>query len=364
MKTAQFQFEFDAASVPRLPAELRGAHRGNGRMIVLERRRGTTTHARFSAIEDYLRAGDLLVLNDSYVLPNTLRFHHGAVLAWLTLCGYQPDGTGLASIKWEEPLVEGMTLQSSDDEQFSCTLRARDSAGFWQVAFEPAEALVSMLERYGVRIGALPNQRLGGRPAAWGELSSWRTAPAAYRSVYARVPGSLQIPSAGLHFSESILASLSKRGIEIAYITLHVGASELLPARRIREEHIEDHRVGAEFFEVGSTAAAQIRGARAQGRRIIAVGTTVMRTLETLAAGMPAGSELAARAGWTDLYIYPGFEFKIVDALLTNLHRPCSTHLVLTAAFAGYDLIMKSYAEMIAAGGYEFDMFGDSMLIV
>lgn len=152
--------------------------------------------------------------------------------------------------------------------------------------------------------------------------------------------------------------------MEIAYITLHVGATETLAVRHISAEEIEDHKVRSEYFEVGETAAAQLSRARAEGRRVIAVGTTVMRTLETLAADRGRAGPLSARRGWTDLYIYPGFAFGAVDALLTNLHRPRSSHIVLTAAFAGKELVARSYQEIIERGNYEFDMFGDSMLIV
>ena len=150
----------------------------------------------------------------------------------------------------------------------------------------------------------------------------------------------------------------------MAYITLHVGVTEVLAVRHISAEEIENHKVNSEYFEVGDTAATQINRARAEGRRIIAIGTTVMRTLESLTVNKETQTTVEAQAGWTDLYIYPGFSFKVVDVLLTNLHRPRSSHIVLTAAFAGKDFVMRSYDEITEKGGYEFDMFGDSMLIV
>ena len=138
--------------------------------------------------------------------------------------------------------------------------------------------------------------------------------------------------------------------------------TEVLAVRHIDKENVEDHQVRQEFFQVDVQAAAQITQARREGRRIVAVGTTVVRTLESL-VGREDDAPIAAQSGWTGLYIYPGFQFKFVDALLTNLHRPRSSHLVLTAALAGQDLLMRSYEEVLRDGGYEFDMFGDSMFI-
>jgi S-adenosylmethionine:tRNA ribosyltransferase-isomerase len=214
--------------------------------------------------------------------------------------------------------------------------------------------LVPTLDQYGQRLDETIHLN----------ATYWKTTPQAYRSVYAKAPGSLDIPSAGLHFSNELLTQVAAKGVEIAHITLHVGATEILSVRHISEEEIENHKVKSEYFEVGDQAAAQINLAQAEGRRIIAVGTTVMRTLESLMADKEPKTAIQAHAGWTDLYIYPGFNFKVVDILLTNLHRPRSSHIVLTAAFAGKDFVMHSYAEIAEKGGYEFDMFGDSMLIV
>ena len=150
----------------------------------------------------------------------------------------------------------------------------------------------------------------------------------------------------------------------MAFITLHVGATEIFAVRHISAEEIENHKAKSEYFEVGEKATSQINRARAEGRRVIAIGTTVMRTLESLVVNKESKSTISAQAGWTDLYVYPGFDFKIVDILLTNLHRPRSSHIVLNAAFAGKDFVLRSYDEITENSGYEFDMFGDSMLIV
>ncbi|PTB17481.1 S-adenosylmethionine tRNA ribosyltransferase [Trinickia symbiotica] len=364
MKAKDFDFKLEPGLIPHAPNELRGRHRDSGRMIVLDRTSNAIAHVNFSSICDYLRAGDLLVLNDSYVVPNMLLFRHGEGTAWVIICGHEPGRTSIAAFRPVDIPVPGLSLIAAEDDQLRCRVLSPLPRGLWSVAFEPADRLALTLEQHGQRYGGSTDPAGPAAQRANTASSSWRSSPEAYRSVYAKSPGSLQIPSAGLHFSEALLDRLTGKGVEIAHITLHVGATELLSVRRIAEQEVEDHKVRPEFFTVEPVAAAQLDRALTEKRRIVAVGTTVLRTLETLGLSMARDAAVRPQTGWTDLYVYPGFEFKIVDALLTNLHRPRSTHLVLTAAFAGYDLVMKSYAEMIVAGGYEFDMFGDSMLIV
>lgn len=355
MKTQDFDFDTASNVLPRDPNELRGKRRDDGRMIVLDRATSTITHTLFRSICDYLRRGDLLVLNDSYVLSDTLWFQCEHERTQVTVCGHEADGSTIIEIGAKKARVQaGLVLTCCDDSRLSCRVVEALPAPsrLWKVRFQPAELLLPTLERCGTRIHL--NQ------------AHWDTTPQAYRSVYAATPGSLEIPSAGLHFSAEMLAQAAAQGVEMAYITLHVGAAEILAVRHISEEEVEQHQVRSEYFEVGEDAAARISSAMAQGRRVIAVGTTVMRTLETLGCDQKAGSAagVTARAGWTDLYIYPGFEFKVVDVLLTNLHQPMSSHIVLTAAFAGTEFVMRSYDEINERDGYEFDMFGDSMLIV
>lgn len=350
MRTADFDFDIGSSTIPTDPVELRGRRRDSGRMIVLNRSTATIEHTMFSNIYDYLRPGDLLVLNDSYMLSNTLSFRCGCEPAQVIVYGHEPDGTSIVEISPGQHARPCLTLTSTDDGQLTCALLAPYPDELWKARFEPAERLTPALEQYGWRFDESTGLK--------------RTAPGAYRSIYAKTPGSFEIPSAGLHFSGELLSRIAIKGVEIAYVTLHVGATEILAVRHIREEEVENHKVRQEFFEVSAEAATQISRAMVERRRIIAVGTTVMRTLESLAVHNEAGTAVRAQSGWTDLYIYPGFQFKVVNALLTNLHRPRSSHIVLTAAFAGKDFVIRSYAEIIEIGGYEFDMFGDSMLIV
>lgn len=354
MKTDDFDFGLDRNAMPTDPAELRGRRRDSGKMIVLDRAAATIEHTVFSTISDHLHPGDLLVFNDSYMLSNTLSFQHADESAHVIVYGHEPDGTNIVELRSSLSPKAGLTLTSTDEDRLTCTLLAPQPDRLWRARFEPAEELARVLDRYGWRC----DDELQLNPAYWS------TRRDAYRSVYAKKPGSLEIPSAGLHFSADVLKEIAEKGVEFAYVTLHVGATEILAVRHISEDEIEHHKVRPEYFEVGAEAAEQINRARAEKRRIIAIGTTAMRTLESLAAPGEPGAALRAQAGWTELYIYPGFEFKIADGLLTNLHRPRSSHIVLTAAFAGKDLLMRGYAEILEMGEYEFDMFGDSMLIL
>lgn len=354
MRTEDFDFDIETRVMPSDPVELRGKRREDSRMVVLERATNTIDHTIFSHIDDYLQPGDLLVLNDSYMLSNTLAFRHGGQALDLNVYGHEPDGATVVKIADGQHLIPETTLTSVDDDRLTCTLRESQPDDLWKVKFEPAERLIEALDHYGRRVDE--NIHL--------DPTSWRTEPEAYRSVYAKKPGSLEIPSAGLHFSKELLARIANKGVELAYITLHVGATEVLAVRHISAENVEDHEVRPEYFEVGAEAAAQINRAMAERRRVIAVGTTVMRTLESLTARSEPKTPVQPQTNWTDLYIYPGFRFKIIDALLTNLHRPRSSHIVLTAAFGGKEIVMRSYTEIIDKGGYEFDMFGDSMLIL
>ncbi|MEV6325587.1 S-adenosylmethionine:tRNA ribosyltransferase-isomerase [Nocardia sp. NPDC051787] len=354
MKTSEFDFNPRERVMPSDPVELRGKRREDGRMVVLDRSTATIEHTVFSTIYDYLQPGDLLVLNDSYMLSNTLSFRHDNETVDVIVYGHEPDDATIVKMEAGQQLRQGTTLTSIDDNLLTCALLESQPGQLWKVKFESAERLTQALHRYGRR----SDETIPLDP------TYWRTAPEAYRSVYAKKPGSLEIPSAGLHFSEELLTRIADKGVELAYITLHVGATEILAVRHISAEEVENHKVRAEFFEVGDESAAQINRALAERRRIIAVGTTVMRTLETLALHNEPKGAIQPKTGWTDLYIYPGFQFKVVDILLTNLHRPRSSHIVLTAAFAGKDLVMRSYSEILENGGYEFDMFGDSMLIL
>ncbi|PNP39907.1 hypothetical protein TGAMA5MH_08173 [Trichoderma gamsii] len=358
MKTEDFDFKLDPAIVPHDPVELRGKTRDGGKMIVLDRSVGKIEHTSVSSICDYFRPGDLLVLNDSYMLLNMLEFKHGDGTAQVSVYGYEPGNICVVGIEAEELLVQaGLVLTSMDNNKLTLHIQEPhpDHTGkLWRAKFEPFDLLVSTLEQHGQRLDKFSLLH----------TTYWKTAPQAYRSVFAKKPGSLQIPSAGLHFSRESLAEATAKGVEIAYITLHVATAGSLMDRKIDEENIEDHKVGSEYYEISEIAAGQVSQAKAEGRRVIAIGTTVLRTLESLVDSKEPGAAFRAKSAWTDLYIYPGFHFKVADMLLTSLHHPRSSHLVLVAAFGGKDLALRGYSEITDKGGYEFDSFGDCMLIV
>lgn len=272
----------------------------------------------------------------------------------MTVYGHEPDSTTIVEVKSDHRLIKpGVVLKSANNDKLTCTLLASQPDNLWKAKFDPIDELVPTLDKHGIRVDESIHL----------DPNYWKNEQQAYRSVYAKKPGSLEIPSAGLHFSKALLDKAVAKGVEVAYITLHVGATEILAVRHITEEFIENHKVRSEYFEVTEEAAAQINKAKKESRRVIGVGTTVMRTLESLALDKEPGTPIEPQVSWTDLYIYPGFKFKMIDVLLTNLHRPRSSHIVLTAAFAGKDFVMHSYDEIAKKGGYEFDMFGDCMLI-
>ena len=184
--------------------------------------------------------------------------------------------------------------------------------------------------------------------------------PERYQTVYARAPDSAAAPTAGLHFTPSLLERLAGQGVESAYVTLHIGPGTFRP---VRTEDPREHVLDAEFFELDAEAAAAINRAKAEGRRVVCVGTTAVRLLETMAARLPAGAPLAPSAGWADLLVLPGHDFRVPDALVTNFHLPRSTLLMLVSAFAGREPVLRAYREAVARG-YRFASLGDCTLIV
>ncbi len=312
---------------------------------------GRRHHRLFSSLPDILRPGDTLVFNDSRVLPARIegrRATGGKVeLLFLRPTGHE-GGTGE---RWEalarpsHRLRPGEELSLPDGE--TLRLDGRMGDGRWMVEGPPSRSLVALMEEHG-RLPLPPYIR------------SYPAEPASYQTVYAATPGSAAAPTAGLHFTAELLSRLEAAGMGSAYVTLHVGLDTFQP---IREQTVEHHKIHREAFSVSAEALQTIRTARASGRRLVAVGTTATRVLETLAAlGALDDSPAAERlSGSTDIYITPGYRFGAVDVLLTNFHLPRSTVLALTMAFVGVERLRQAYAEAIALG-YRFFSFGDAML--
>lgn len=329
-------------------------NRHSSRLLVLDRSSGRLAHRRFEEVGAFLRAGDVLVINDTRVVRARLagRKETGGMVELLVLDPYKDpeeverEGT-LCLFKSSKPLRPGMQILLPKGH--SATVLDHPSDGKVHVRFHPVHSVMAMLGE----VGEVPLppyiERNGGKPSLDDR--------AAYQTVYARNPGAVAAPTAGLHFTEALLAALEARGIRQVSVTLHVGYGTFSP---IRCDDIRQHRMHGEYVQVLDEAAEQIEMARVEGRRIVAVGTTVVRTLEWLWHRFGC---LRSFAGLCDHYIYPGYRFGIVDAMVTNFHLPRSTLLLLVSAFAGRENILGAYREAIASD-YRFFSYGDAMLIL
>jgi len=343
--------------LPRdLIAQAPAPHREDSRLLVLDRASGSILHHAFAGLAGSLRAGDCVVLNETKVIPARLRLVKegtGGGVDALLLREAEP-GVWQALLKPGGRIRAGMRLApAADPSRAVVAVEARDASGSWRVReLEKAggglpESLGDMpLPPYIRRNGAVPGSD------ALRALDRER-----YQTVYARVAGSVAAPTAGLHFTCPVLDSLSAAGVETVKVVLHVGPGTFRP---VTADRLEDHRMDAEPFEVGAAARSALRAALQAGRRIVAVGTTSARVLETL--GPEGLAKEGPARGETSLFILPGFAFRVAGALVTNFHLPRSTPLALVSAFAGLSLIRRAYAEAVAAR-YRFLSYGDAMLI-
>jgi len=352
VRLSEFDYELPPERIAQTPMEPRDA----SRLLVVERATGRFHHRRFRDLPEYLRPGDVLVCNDSRVIPARLfgRKVPGGGRVEIFLLRRQGEHT------WEA-LVRG---------------RARPGARIVLTREEPSPAPSPPSAVPPVECRILAELDSGGRlvefdrpvEALWEEwghvpLPPYIHAPLAdperYQTVYARVQGSVAAPTAGLHFTPELIERLQAMGVEFAFVTLHIGLDTFRP---VQVDEVEKHPMHAEWSSLTPQTAAQLNRARAQGRRLIAVGTTAVRVLETAASQGNDGT-ITPYEGWTRLYITPGYHFRAVDALITNFHLPRSTLLMLVSAFAGLALIRRAYQEAIAHG-YRFYSFGDAMLIL
>ena len=308
-------------------------------------------HRTFRDFPSLLEPGDVLVVNETRVVRARLRGRRipGGGAAELLLLHpaddprFDPNATRwLALVRPGRKLRVGRRIAIGDDSV--ATIEANAEQGARVVAFESSRTVGELLERCG-EVPVPPYIGEAGRPHA-----------ERYQTVFARVPGSVAAPTASLHFTEDTFGALRERGIEIVRIVLDVGLGTFRP---IVEERVDEHPIHAESYEIPEPAAAALARARAEGRRVVAAGTTVMRALE---AAADPGGVVRAGAATTDLYIRPGFRFRVTGALLTNFHLPRSTLLVLVSAFGGYQAIREAYREAIERR-YRFFSFGDAMFI-
>lgn len=314
-------------------------------MLVLDRASGALTDATVRELPRFLSPGDLLVLNDTRVMPARLIGEKAGTGGAVEVLLLDAQGPGV----WEALVRPGRRLRPGAEVLFGGgLLRAR------VVDATPSGGRILRFEWEGSSFEEALH-RLGEVPLP-PYIKEKLDDPERYQTVFSREEGSKAAPTAGLHFTPELLARLEEQGVEIAYVTLHVGLGTFRP---VKSEYVHQHAMHAEYYRLPEATAEAVQRARARGGRVVAVGTTVVRTLEAQAAG----GQVKAGHGWTRIFIYPGYEFKAVDALLTNFHLPRSTLLMLVCAFAGRQRVLSAY-ERAKELGYRFFSFGDAMLIL
>lgn len=339
MKTHDFWYELPEELIAQTPLE----KRDTSRLLVLDKNSGEIKHRHFYDILDYLNPGDCLVMNDSRVLPARLLGQRptGGVVELLLL-------RDLGDGKWECLAKPGRKLQVGQEVHFpgnklTATIIEILPEGNRVVQFHYQGIFLEILQE----LGKMPLP-----PYIKTELKDQER----YQTVYSRSVGSAAAPTAGLHFTNDLLDKARSKGIKTAFVTLHVGLGTFRP---VKAEQITDHHMHSEFCMIDAKNAAIINDVKASGGRVICVGTTSCRTLESLVEN---DGTFAERSKWTDIFIYPGYEFRAMDGLITNFHLPESTLVMLVSAFAGREHVLSAYAEAVKEK-YRFFSFGDAMLI-
>jgi S-adenosylmethionine:tRNA ribosyltransferase-isomerase len=338
MRLDDFDYELPRDLIAQMPA----CERRASRLLHLDGNSGAFSDRQFRDITTLLQPGDVMVLNNTRVIKARLtgRKKTGGQIEVLVERVLSSD-RALAQIRASHPPREGSTVLLGDSVE---ALVAARRAEFFELRFMNCSDVFALLERH----GSVPlPPYIEHTPQAVDE--------ARYQTVYAREPGAVAAPTAGLHFDDALLSQLSASGVAIVYLTLHVGAGTFQP---VRTEDVEQHEMHAEWYHVPQVVLDAVSAARNTGGRVLAVGTTALRALETAAAG----GELQAGFGETRLFIFPGYRFRVVDRLLTNFHLPKSTLLMLVSAFGGMDNIRRAYQHAISER-YRFFSYGDAMLI-
>ena len=339
LKKSDFYYDLPEELIAQTPAE----PRDSSRLLVYNRADGSVTHTIFRNIKDFLKAGDVLVVNNTKVLPARMYAHteHGGRVEVLLL-------RRISALRWEVLVKPGKKCRPGTrltvDDGLSLTVVSVTDSGERIVDFE----CDGVFEEALARVGTMPLP-----PYIHEKLKD----QSRYQTVYARTDGSAAAPTAGLHFTPGLLEEIKSMGVEIAQVLLHVGLGTFRP---VQEEAITDHKMHSEYYEVGAEAAEIISRAKREGRRVIAVGTTSVRTLESVAA---EDGTVAPCRGNTSIFIYPPYKFRCVDALITNFHLPESTLIMLVAAMTGREKILGLYKTAVAER-YRFFSFGDAMMIV
>ncbi|MBQ7064900.1 MAG: tRNA preQ1(34) S-adenosylmethionine ribosyltransferase-isomerase QueA [Firmicutes bacterium] len=347
MNTKDFDYELPEELIAQTPL----AERASSRLLVLDKTTGEVRHSAFYRIGEYLQPGDCLILNDTKVMPARLhgeRADTGTPVEVLLLkrCSEGEYGEGMF---WEALVRPGRRVRPGHRLTFGGGLLQAEvmdivEGGNRIVRFDFEGIFEEILDK----LGEMPLP-----PYIHEKLED----PDRYQTVYARETGSAAAPTAGLHFTNELLDELRHKGIRTGFVTLHVGLGTFRP---VKEERIEDHEMHSEYCILTEETAELIRRCKAEGHRVIAVGTTSCRTLESM-----ADPDTIVRAGgrWTDIFIYPGYEFKVIDGLITNFHLPESTLIMLVSALAGREHVLAAYREAVRER-YRFFSFGDAMLIL
>ncbi len=339
MLLSEFDYDLPEDLIAQTPVEPRNA----SRLMVLDSETGEIADHHFYELANFLEPGDALIFNDTRVMPARLIGHRentgGKVEVFLL--------RRLDSVHWEALVKPGKKAQRGNrivfDESLSCLIGETTDFGGRIVEFEYQGVFEEILDRLGeVPLPPYIHEKLEDKER--------------YQTVYNRVEGSAAAPTAGLHFTKQQLEELRAQGIRTGFVTLHVGLGTFRP---VNVETIEDHHMHKEYYSIPDETANLILETKKNGGRVIAVGTTSIRTLEAAATDK---NTIAGKSGWTDIFIYPGYQFKIVDALITNFHLPKSTLLMLISAFAGREFVLKAYKYAVQKR-YRFFSFGDAMFI-
>ncbi len=345
MQVSDFHFDLPDELIARYPK----TQRTDSRLLRLDGNSGTVVDGEFTDVFNYVEPGDLLVFNNTRVIPARMfgRKASGGKLEVLVE-RMLDEHSILAHVRSSKPPKPGTELYLGEQDQYVATMVARHDALF-EIRFHAETSVLGILNH----IGHMPLPPYIDRPDE-------ETDKERYQTVYNQKPGAVAAPTAGLHFDQPLLDKIKAKGVEFAYVTLHVGAGTFQP---VRVENINDHHMHAEYVEVSQEVVDAIAATKARGGRVIAVGTTSVRSLESAAQdALKKGTELAPFFGDTEIFIYPGYEYQLIDVLITNFHLPESTLIMLVSAFAGYKHTMAAYQHAVEQQ-YRFFSYGDAMFI-
>jgi S-adenosylmethionine:tRNA ribosyltransferase-isomerase len=339
MRTDDFDFELPEELIAQTPL----SKRDSSKLLVLNKETGDIEHKVFTDIVDYLVPGDVLVLNDTKVMPARIYGIKEETNAAIEILMLKETNNDIweCLVKPAKRIHVGDVVKFSDKLKAECTSIGEEGIRGFKFIYEGI--FYEILDELGeMPLPPYIHEKLEDKDR--------------YQTVYAKNVGSAAAPTAGLHFTPELLNKLTEKGVSVQYVTLHVGLGTFRP---VNVEDVTNHKMHSEFYTMDNNTALELNKAKAEGRRIISVGTTSTRTLETI---MQTYGTFKECSGWTEIFIYPGYEFKAINALITNFHLPKSTLVMLVSALAGKDNVMKAYAEAVKER-YRFFSFGDSMFI-